>query len=147
MPITFLDRLCRHDIFVDAPLAGAPLNNLIGSAGKVSGNTRLISILVEIAAGQTTALCIDVGIVGGRVVRARLPGRAPHPGGTVALTGQRAAGRKRGEVSIAGRGRCIRAPVATSAAAQHHLNVTDGNDADSHESHASETALSLPSQA
>src|SRR5215472_11498804 len=144
MPIAFLDRLCPDNIFVDAPLAGAPLNNLIGSAGKVAGNTRLISILVQITAGQTAALGINVDVVGCRVVSARLPGRTPHAGGAVALVGQRAAGRKRGEVPTAGIVRRIRAAVATSAAAQDHLNVTDGNDADSHESHAAETALSLP---
>src|SRR5260370_41138434 len=105
MPIAFLDRLCPDNIFVDAPLAGAPLNNLVGRTGKVAGNTRLISILVKIAAGQTAALRVNVGIVGGRIVSARLPGRAPHLDGAVALAGQRAARRKRREAPAPARAR------------------------------------------
>src|SRR5215472_360234 len=147
MPIAFLDRLCPDNIFVDAPLAGAPLNNLVSRPGKVACDARLISILVQITAGQTAALSVNVGVVGCRVVKARLPGRAPHLGGAVALAGQGAARRKRGEVSIAGRGRRIRASVATSAAAQHHLNLTDGSDADNRKSHAAQTALSVASRA
>src|SRR5215471_10764340 len=100
MPIAFLDGLCSHDVLFDAPFAGAPLNDLVGGTGKVAGDTRLISILIQIAARKTAALGVNIRIVGSRIVRAGLKGRAPHQG-AVALAGQGAACRKRGEMPAA----------------------------------------------
>src|SRR5215510_10956783 len=118
MPIAFLDGLCADDVFVDAPFAGAPLNDLVGGAGKVAGDPRLISIFVQIAAGQTAALHVNIGTVGSRIVRARLEGRPPHPGGAVALAGEAGARPEWGEMPAAGRrGRRVRAAIAAAAAA------------------------------
>src|SRR5215472_1295467 len=132
MPVALLDRLRPDNVFVDAPLAGAPLNNLVGGAGKVAGNERLISVLVQIAAGQTAALRENVGVVGGGIVRARLKRRTPNLGGAVAFAGQRAARRERGEMSAIRRRRRTVAAVASAAAAAK----ADGSEANKDESRA-----------
>src|SRR5262249_17647882 len=100
IPGALLNGLRSNDVFVDSPLARAPLDDLVGGAREISGDPLLVA--VEIVADQSASFRIDVRVVGEIVLWTRLPGRAPHPRGAFGIAGKRAS-RRKGHEASAGR--------------------------------------------
>src|ERR1700732_1532988 len=100
MPIAFADGVCPHRVLVESPLAGRPSKNLVGRPDVVSGDARPVrgAEVIEIRAVEAEALRVDVGAIGGSVVRPRLPRIARDLPGTGCIAWKGGARRKRSEV-------------------------------------------------
>src|SRR5262249_61774392 len=111
-----------HDVLVYPPLAGRPLEDLIGGAGEVAGDT-------GVQRGRRVGRRPEpLGLVVRNVHLAYLRSAA-HPGGAVGIAGQRRAGGQRVEVARRarrGRGRVGWWWLAWDRAGEPPHRVDDG---------------------
>ena len=99
MPIALSHCLSPHCILIKPPFAGCPLNNLICCTAEITCHPAFVAIILQVAASQAIALCIDIGMVCLIIIRAWLPGTVHNIGSAPFIAWQLRTWGKCGKVS------------------------------------------------